>query len=272
MLDLENSSGLPLELNDSLELRYAGSVTSRSQTARTIDDLKPFVYESASALTQLIYKVFSDVGFTENASYIRAAGLRYDITAINAGTIQFNDGTNEFFRTAGHYHKPSPEGVRYPEIYEVLAGRGRWLIQRRKTDPAEIDEIYLVEAGLGEKICIPPSFGHITINAETGPLVIANIIADKVENDYEPFKMLKGAAFRLLALDAPDMIEIESNRNYHMVPPLRKLKPKKDWYQGYFHPLYSVLALNPERFKFLTEPETYNPDFFSIKKLYQEIM
>ncbi|KKW27496.1 MAG: Glucose-6-phosphate isomerase [Parcubacteria group bacterium GW2011_GWB1_52_7] len=141
----------------------------------------------------------------------------------------------------------------------MLAGRGRWIIQRYETDPAQIDEIYLVEAGPGEKICVPPSFGHITINAETEPLVIANVIADKVGYDYEPYKILRGAAARLLASEAPSMIEIESNRNYRVVPPLRKLKPKKDWYNGYFDPLYSVLASNHEHFKFLADILSLRP-------------
>jgi len=271
MLQLEKSSGLPLELDDSLKLVFPNEVMVHSQTSRTIDDLQPFLYENASAPNPLIYRVFHDVGFTVHASRIHAAGLRYDVTAINTGTIQFDDGTNEFFRTAGHYHKPSPEGVRYPEIYEVLAGRGRWIIQRYETDPAQIDEIYLVEAGPGEKICVPPSFGHITINAETEPLVIANVIADKVGYDYEPYKILRGAAARLLASEAPSMIEIESNRNYRVVPPLRKLKPKKDWYNGYFDPLYTLLASDPAKFSFLAKPETYRQDFFSIDRLYQEI-
>ncbi len=271
MLNLEKSSGLPLRLDESLGLVFPHSVMVTKEITSTIDDLRLFMPDGATASAPVIYKVFRDVGFTEDRGRIRATGLCYDITAINAGTIRFKDETGEYFRTAGHYHKLSSGGVQYPEMYEVLTGRGRWLIQRYVSNAAEIDEIYLIEAGPGEKICIPPSFGHITINAESDTLVIANIVADKVEHDYEPFKILKGAAVRLLASSVPNMIEIESNRNYRVVPPLRKLKPKKDWYNGYFDSLYTALASDPNKFSFLAKPETYRQEFFSIDRLYQEI-
>ncbi|OHA02318.1 MAG: hypothetical protein A3H71_01610 [Candidatus Sungbacteria bacterium RIFCSPLOWO2_02_FULL_48_13b] len=271
MTDLKQKSGLPLQLDEAMELAFPHELMVKDRSARTLESMIPYLEPLKSTGDLPIYRVFRDVLLAKDREILSPTGLKYDITIIAPGVFQLQDNREEFFRTAGHYHKRDSAGAKLPEVYEVISGEAQWLIQRYTDDPANIEEIYLIEGTPGDKVCIPPGFGHITINVAPGVLVISNIIAKSCEYDYAPFQYLKGGGFRLLASTYPDMVEIERNGNYQSVPSLSKLKPRKDWYNGYFETLYSVLASNPERFKFLTEPETYNPDFFSIKKLYQEI-
>src|SRR3989338_2427078 len=270
-MDLKKLSGLPIEINESMELVFPHTVMVMEVTERTAEEMLPFLQsKKATTAKNPIYSVYHEIACLADADKIRQSGLRYDLTAIQAGTFEIQPGENEFLKTAGHYH-PSIRGVDYPEIYEVLEGKGRWIIQRYKTDPASIEEAYLIEAGPGEKICIPPRFGHVTINTEPEHLIIGNVIGESVGHDYDPFQKLKGACYRLLATRQYNMIEIERNSHYQQIPDLVKLKPKKDWFKGYGDPLYSLVAHSPDMLAFLAKPETYNPEFFSIQHLYQEI-
>ena len=59
---------------------------------------------------------------------------------------------------------------------------------------------------------------------------------------------------------------------YHTLPGLKKLKPKKDWFKGYFDPLWKTFSAHPEDLKFISDAETYSPQFFSIERANQEII
>lgn len=270
-MDLKTFSGLPIEMDEGMNLVYPHTVRVKQMTARTCAEMLPFLQsENVTTPQNTIYRVYHEVAMMDDTESIQKTGLRYDLTAIQAGVFHFREGEDEFFRTAGHYH-PRIAEIDYPEVYEVLAGRGRWIIQKYGAEPSLLEEVYLVEAGPGEKICIPPNFGHITINAENAPLIISNVIKGTVGHNYRPFQELKGGGYRLLASRDPNMIEIERNGNYRSIPDLLKLKPKKDWYHGYFNPVYRTLATGPEQLVFLENPKSYNKEFFAIDRLYSEI-
>ena len=270
-INLSAISGLPIAMGQNLELVFPHSMMVRNVSERSLDEMRPFLQSaSVTATKNIIYRVWHQAAMMADQAKIKATGLRYDLTAIEAGTFKLGNDENEFFKTAGHYH-PDINGVNYPEVYEVLAGLGQWIIQRFSGSPEIVDQAYLIEASPGEKILIPPGFGHVTINSCNETLVIANVIGASVGHEYTAFEKLHGACYRLLASTRFDMVEIERNTRYLQIPDLAKLKPKKDWLKGYFDPLYSLLAKTPESLTFLAEPESYNPEFFSMKKLYQEI-
>ena len=125
----------------------------------------------------------------QDKELIAKYGLRYDVTVIRPGQIG-----REFIKTAGHYHplKPQTE-FSYPEVYEVLAGKAHYLLQ---TEPDEdgIDAI-LIEAVAGDKVLIPPGYGHITINPGQEYLIMSNWVAADFSSIYGPIKELGGGAF-----------------------------------------------------------------------------
>lgn len=269
MIDLQKASGLLISLDDTGMLVIPHEIKVSDASERTFDQMREFLPDTfrpnggASA-----YRVYRDLQLIDESI---DNGLRYDITVIPPGTYSFQNGKSEFLRTAGHYHDKTKNGLGYPEIYEVLAGRGRWVIQKMGDEKEEIIEAYLIEAGPGEKIIVPPGFGHVTINTESEYLVEANIIAKDFSYDYESYKLLAGPCYRLLESDDRTMIEIEANPRYRKLPPLMKLAVRKDWFKGYFEPLWEVYKKHEADIQFLKRPETYRPEFFEIRNLYKEI-
>lgn len=187
--------------------------------------------------------------------------IRYDITEIPRGNMN-----GEFRKTFGHYHKNS-----LPEIYEVLEGRAFFLLQTFKDDPAVISEAYIVEALKGEKIIIPPDFGHLAINIGGEELVLANWMGLS-EYDYETFKKFRGGCYYVL--DKGATIEFEINKSYSAVPTLKKLKLKKNLPEMGMEKNVqkSILEFkkSPEKLDWLVNPEKYQ-ELLTIEKLYREL-
>lgn len=194
--------------------------------------------------------------------------IRYDVTEIPAGNVNgpASPADREFRKTFGHYHKTP-----LPEIYEVLEGHAYFLLQAFGADPAIIIEAYLVEALKGEKVIIPPGFGHLSINIGTSELVLANWMGLS-EYDYESYKKYHGGCYYIL--DKGTSIEFEKNKNYSHVPELKKLKLKKNLPELGLEkdnpkPILE-LKNSPEKMDWLINPEKYK-ELLTIEHLYRTL-
>lgn len=116
------------------------------------------------------------------------SNLRYDITFIPPFMLG-----KEFVKTIGHYHEEAKPGLTYPEVYEVLHGEAHYLLQEKKG--SELGEILLVSAKAGEKVIVPPNYGHVTINPSPHLLVMANVVAANFKSIYGDYQEKKGAAY-----------------------------------------------------------------------------
>ncbi len=141
-------------------------------------------------------------------------GLRYDITIIPPAMLG-----REYVKTLGHYHPAVPgTDISYPEVYEVLAGEGHYLLQRRTGD--SVIDVVLVRASAGDKVIIPPDYGHVTINTSNKELKMANWVSREFSSVYEPYVELHGAAYYLTE-DG-----FIANPGYRDVPEIREARPK----------------------------------------------
>jgi glucose-6-phosphate isomerase, archaeal len=142
-------------------------------------------------------------------------GLRYDITIIPPAMLG-----REYVKTVGHYHPAVPgTDISYPEVYEVLTGEGHYLLQKR-TGGGSVIDVVLVRASVGDKVIIPPDYGHVTINTSNKELKMANWVSGEFASVYEPYVELHGAAYYLTE-DG-----FVANPGYRDVPEVRKVKPK----------------------------------------------
>ncbi|MHC1624410.1 MAG: glucose-6-phosphate isomerase family protein, partial [Methermicoccaceae archaeon] len=110
-----------------------------------------------------IYYMFRDLYLSrKDRDTLIDHNLRYDITIIPPAMLGC-----EYVKTAGHYHPNVPgTDVSYTELYEVLSGEGTYLLQRRQGEQdTELEDVIVVKASEGDKVLIPPGYGHITINA-----------------------------------------------------------------------------------------------------------
>jgi len=258
---LERETGLPLSFDPvTATLRWPAEVHVEETSSRMFAEMKPLLADPrARAERGTIYTVYRNVARASDLATIQAASLRYDITIIPAGTFA-GKRTKEFFKTAGHYHqKKTHTDVAYPEVYEVLAGRAYWLIQR--PDPRShdrIEEAYLIEAGPGEKALIPPGFGHITLNAYPEPLVLANWISAAVVYDYDSYRSRRGAAYWAFEGPESESAVFDPNPHYRRIPDLRKLAPKESPEFGLKRetPLYNLIR-DFSKLRFLSDPEDF---------------
>ncbi|MDK2889845.1 MAG: glucose-6-phosphate isomerase, archaeal, partial [Methanoculleus sp.] len=125
-----------------------------SQT-RTIEEMREVLADPGCTSDQPLYFMYRDLAKSESdREWLRQHHVRYDITVIPARTL-----CGEYVKTKGHYHTENPAGELYPEIYEVLEGTGHYLLQTR-----DADDVVMIEGTAGDKILLPPGYGHVTIN------------------------------------------------------------------------------------------------------------
>src|SRR4030066_309045 len=73
----------------------------------------------------------------------------------------------------------------------------------------------MIKAKQGDKVIIPPGYGHLTINASNKVLKMANWVARDFESIYSPIKEKGGGAYFILEDN------IVRNQAYENVPELR---------------------------------------------------
>lgn len=227
-----------------------------SPTVRTLEEMTEVIFNkhflANASMDMELYYMFRDVARDEeDANKIRERGWRYDVTIIPSSTLGV-----EFVKTAGHYHPCPPDSkLTYPEIYEVLEGEAHYLLQKREeTQGVErITDVIVVKAWAGDKVVIPPNYGHVTINPSETTLKMANWVARTFSPVYEPIKNKGGAAYFELTTG-----EFIKNDHYEEVPDIRFLKPLDTWINDL------ALSKEVEMYELLKEPEKLdfliNPD------------
>ncbi len=195
-----------------------------------------------------LYFMYRDLARTpEDRDWLATHAVRYDLTRIPPLTI-----CGEYVKTKGHYHPPNPSGVGYPEVYEVLSGEAHYLLQDR-----DILDVILIFAREGEKVIIPPEYGHVTINASSKALLMANLVSSRFSSDYSLYEQRHGAAYYMMVGE-----EMVKNPQYPSVPPLRMRTPAHSTVLGIVEgvTLYQLVE-SREDLSFLNHPERYIHQF-----------
>jgi glucose-6-phosphate isomerase len=231
------------------ELRFGDNIIEPD--IRMLSDMQEVVYdrtwlENSSDIE--LYYMYRDLALDDtDRRILRNANLRYDITMIPPRRLG-----KEFVKTAGHYHpKVSGTDLSYTEIYEVLEGEAHYLLQ--KLEKNKITDAVLIKAVKGDKVVIPPDYGHVTINPSEKELRMANLVSDRFSSVYKQFKEKGGGAYFELSDGG-----FVRNSNYKKLPDLRFLKAKnlrkfgiekKRWMYG--------LIKEPEKLGFLNKPQDF---------------
>ncbi len=217
---------------------------------RRLFDMKDVIYDRewlSNAQNSELYYMYRDLSLSKkDAIAMKEHGLRYDITVIPPKMLGC-----EFVKTAGHYH-PLVPGTRitFPEIYEVLGGKASYILQ--KPDGEGIDDVILIKAGEGDKVIIPPGYGHLTINESNKVLKMANWVARDFESIYQPIKEKGGGAYFLLD---KGMVR---NPRYEQVPGIKPGKPAnlKEIGLQKSKEMYGLVR-DLKTLEFLTKPHEY---------------
>ena len=157
---------------------------------RRLFDMKEVIFDKdwlARAEDFDLYYMYRDLYLSRaDKDRLLMQGLRYDITIIPPGMLGC-----EYIKTAGHYHPNVPEGrVTYPELYEVLEGEALYLLQN-----LDHSDVVVVYATAGDKVLVPPGYGHVTINRSNKTLKMSNFVGRNFSSLYEPYRERAGAAY-----------------------------------------------------------------------------
>jgi glucose-6-phosphate isomerase, archaeal len=245
-------SGLPLSLNKLLEFNDE-SIKKQAPDIRTIQQMKPVLMNSEANEPIECYFMYRDVHNKADKDLIHSSGLRFDLTLIPSTKLG-----KEFNKTFGHFHPKNSAGVFYPEIYEVIHGKALYLLQHISGN-----QFIAVSCNKGEKIIIPPGFGHVTINPGNETLVMANWIEASFKSDYSNFKEKKGAMYYFTEKG------FEKNLNYENHVPVIGCNAKEFIELGItIKPMYLEGINNIKLFNYLIHPENFEKEFeVYLKKL-----
>ena len=177
---------------------------------RMLHDMDDVLYDRSqlNAPDAELYYMYRDLSLSRaDHQRILEHRLRYDITVIPPGML----GT-EYVKTAGHDHPGD-----YGEIYEVLEGEAAYLLQKRAGDT--VSDVIVVHAGAGDKVIIPPGYGHVTINSSNKTLKMANWVCRDFSSIYDFFREKGGASYFMLEEG------FIPNPKYENLPEIRFLKP-----------------------------------------------
>lgn len=258
MKNLETVSGLPLKLKDA-HLVFENDLPPVEPDIRHLEDYKDVLAPNSPLKgPHDAYFMYRDVGYPKDKEMFRQRNYRYDITTLQPGVVG-----RELLKTVGHYHPLVPgTDVTYPEVYEVISGRAHYLCQ--KVDGNKVLDLFVVEALPGQKVVIPPGYGHITINPEDEPLVMSNVTADGFKSIYKPLEETHGGAYYEL-----ENFTWLKNENYEMAttPKWAQAKEVPEFGLTENVPLYVAITSDPDRFGYLVNPKDYMEIFADALKM-----
>ncbi|OGX25986.1 MAG: hypothetical protein A3J51_01790 [Omnitrophica WOR_2 bacterium RIFCSPHIGHO2_02_FULL_45_21] len=221
-----------------------------SPAIRFLKEIKEVLVEKELSSPAELYYMYRDMHKIKDAERLAKHKLRYDVTVIRPGRLG-----NEFMKTAGHYH-PGDFG----ELYEVLSGCAWCLLQRRNTgDERIIEDVILIKAKTGDKIVIPPRYGHILINIEKEHLVTSNWVSASFHSQYELYEKAQGAAYYIFEDSLGE--RFEANPYFKEVSRIRVALPAKEIKKfGLVSgaPMYSLLYKEAGKLDFLNNPLKYD--------------
>lgn len=194
------------------------------------------------------YYMFRDSYYAEKDwEKIKEFNLRYDITFIPANKIG-----EEFIKTYGHYHPEAENGFSYAEIYEVLEGEALFIVQKERV--GKIEDVVVVEAKRGDKVIVPPNYGHVTINPSEKELKTANWVCRSFNSIYEPYTERRGACYYYTT---EGWIK---NEKYGNIPEIRFAKPRYDFLIDRDVEMYELVK-EIEKLEFLWKPSKHRDLF-----------
>ena len=261
LIDLKQNSSLGLKFDsEESTMSFEQDLQPRAAAIRTIDQMQEVLLDKQVSQPQELYYMFRDMHRLSDKSVLEEYKLRFDVTAIKPDCLN-----REFMKTAGHYHPQD-----FGELYEVLSGRCFCLLQRPdEQDKKIIQEAVLIEAQAGEKILIPPKFGHILINPGPGYLITANWVSSCFSSEYELYKKAQGAAYFVIkAQEGQSQVspylgiaaEIKKNSYFSKLADVSFLRPAKQIEKFGLKqdvPMYNIINSNPGLLDFLNHPMQY---------------
>lgn len=254
MIDLQRISGLPIKFDENnYSLIFGDELTEVPPAVRKFEEIKVVLLDKNAKGPEILYYMYRDVHRKTDKDLLREKKLRYDITVIPPAKIG-----KEPVKTSGHYHPQIPgSNLSYPEVYEVLYGNPHYLLQKSVPPYDRVEEVILIEAEEGDKVIMPPNYGHITINPGNIPVVMTNFVSSEFTSFYKPYEEFEGGAY--FEILENEKIKFIPNKKYKNLPEIKIIRAPENISLGLSKdkPMYKIFLENPEKFDFLNNPQKY---------------
>lgn len=266
LLDLKRNSGLDLKLDtQTAGIIFGDGLSAPLPAVRDIRQMQEVLLDPGINEPQELYYMYRDVYCLCDKPLLEKNNLCYDVTVIKADNLG-----RELMKTAGHYHPGN-----FGELYEVLEGTAFCLLQRPNSDDYRIiEDVVLVEAKAGQKIVIPPRYGHILINPGPAYLVTSNWVSSRFSSEYELYKKAGGAAYFVIKPNSNQSVgsagefEFVKNPFFKELIPVRFVKPALELDRFGLkggNPIYPIVKSDAAKLDFLNYPERYDySDIFNL--------
>ncbi len=251
IVELATSCGLNLKL-DTLkpEIIFKEALNFSTLAARTLYQMREVLLDKDIKQPQELYFMYRDIYRLSDKPLLEKNKLRYDATVIKPDYLG-----RELMKTAGHYHPGS-----FGELYEVVYGRCFCLLQRSNPSNHKIiEEVILVEARKGQKIVIPPGFGHTLINPGPEILVTSNWVSSQFASEYDLYQKAQGAAYFMIK--EKEKFTFMPNKYFQKLDAIKFVKPAPHLDKFGLRedePIYPLIVQDARKLDFLNNPQDYD--------------
>lgn len=274
MIDLTDLAGYPLKFDrQTVGVSFGHDMRMPQYSTRELDALRPVLLDPDAEGPDVIYWMYRNTGLPEDAALYEAHELRYDLSAFRPVTLG-----PEFMKTSGHYHPMIP-GTRlaYPEVYEILHGEALYVMQTvndfaASPEEVTVEDVIMCRVKAGQKIIMPPGYGHVTVNTLDEPLLMTNWVSNRFSSFYGTVEEARGFSWYVMNDNGePSYLE---NKSYAQgVPAVRWAEVQEVPELGltWDTPMYQACAEAPERFAFLNDPGPHQDLIWSNLTLSEEV-
>ena len=216
---------------------------------RRLDDIRTGLRDPACEGPEIVYSIAMDVGKIQHRALLEEMFLLYGAVTYAAGRLGA-----EPVRSQGHIHAVSPHcGWSTPEVYEIWQGRAAIYMQERVEDNP--GRCFVVHAGPGEVVIVPPAWAHVTVSADpTTPLTFGAWCDRQYGFEYDTLRARGGIAWYPVS-DESGVLNWHPNPHYQTAEFIEK-GPESYADLGLRKgvPIYTQFAQDPECFRFVPEP------------------
>lgn len=231
-----------------LGFSYGEEVTGPMPEIRYLDSIRVSLRDPLCEGPEQVYAIAMDVARMQDREELQKRMLLFGVVTYAAGQLG-----DEPIRSQGHIHRISQHsGWSPPELYEIWQGKAIIYMQERVED--DPGRCFAVLASAGDKVLVPPGWGHATISADPEvPLTFGAWCDREYGFEYDEVRARKGLAWYPLMQDG----QVIWQHNKHYEPGrLQVITPGSYAAFGITDaPVYRQFIEDPARFQFISKPD-----------------
>ena len=241
--------GLDMAIHsDPLGFSYGDEVTGPMPEIRSLDQIRPSLRDPQCQGPEQVYAIAMDVARMQDRRELQKRMLLFGVVTYAAGTLG-----EEPIRSQGHVHRISlHSGWSPPELYEIWQGKAIIYMQEYVDDNP--GRCFAVLAGPGDKVLVPPGWGHATISASPEEALTFGAWCDREYGfEYDAVRAHKGLAWYPLVQEK----QIVWQHNPRYMPGRLQVIPPRRYSEFNITdaPIYQQFIDDPARFQFISRPD-----------------